>query len=281
MSLVAAAIVCVVGVPTADTFAGEQTARQSLDRELRDVLHAHGFTGGIQATLERRLGRPLDVKKAEVGRLLFFDNILGLHGDNSCAGCHSPAAGFGDSQPMTIGVDNSGVESRNRPGPRNQRRAPSVVNTQFNPALMWTARFVARSGDPFHGSLGSQFFPPENVIATTQTLLQAQASLPSTELVEMAGFTGITHNPGRTSTRFRQFDDGDGEALPAVDATGTHNAAIQDRIDKRLNRVPDYLRLFGEAFNNGTTLPAGAITLHRCCEAPAEFQMSLPGARAQ
>jgi cytochrome c peroxidase len=145
---------------------------------------------------------------------------------------------------------------------------------------MWTARFVALSGDPFDNSRGFQFPPPENVIRTTQTLLQAQASLPSTELVEMAGFNGITRNPGLTSARLQQFDDGHGEALPPVDGTGTHNFPIQSRVDARLNSIPEYLQLFGKAFNAGRALQPGRITIHMRREAIAEFQMSLPGADA-
>jgi cytochrome c peroxidase len=250
-----------------------------LDAELRQVLAAAGFTGTVEASLPARLGRPLDPDTIEVGRLLFFDNILGLHNDNSCAGCHSPASGFGDSQPMAIGVDNNGIVGPSRAGPRNQRRAPSVVNTAFYPALMWTARFVALSGDPFDNSSGFQFPPPENVITSTQTLLQAQGSLPSTELPEMAGFTGITANPGPTGPLHQQFDDGHGEPLPP-DAAGFHNFPIQEAVDARLNAIDEYLALFGRAFNDGTPLPPGGITIDMRREALAEFQMSLPGADA-
>ncbi|MEK6677091.1 MAG: cytochrome c peroxidase [Planctomycetota bacterium] len=253
---------------------------QQLNQQLHQILNNAGFTGTVEASLEARLGRPIDPNRVELGRLLFFDNILGLHNDNSCAGCHSPAFGFGDSQPMAIGVDNNGVVGPTRSGPRNQRRSPFAVNTEFYPALMWTARFVALSGDPFDNSMGFQFPPPEAIINTTQTLLQAQGSLPSTELVEMAGFTGITANPGPTGPRHQQFDDGEGQALPAPDGTGFHNFPIQDAVNARLNAIPEYLNLFGNAFNGGVPLPPGAITIDMRREALAEFQMSLPGADA-
>src|SRR5262245_7105918 len=256
---------------------GESTP---LDAQLLQVLQREGFSGSIEASLETRLGRPLDLNKVELGRLLFFDNILGLHDDNSCAGCHSPAFGFGDSQPMAIGVDNNGVVGPGRQGARNQRRSPLVANTEFYPALMWTARFVALSGDPFDNSMGFKFPPPENIITTTQILLQAQGSLPSTELVEMAGFTGITENPGPFGPAHFQFDNGQGESLPAPDGTGFHNFPIQDAVNARLNAIDDYLALFGDAFNGGVPLPPGGITIDMRREAIAEFQMSLPGADA-
>jgi cytochrome c peroxidase len=162
-----------------------------LDRTLIRVLRDAGFTGNVEATLEARLGRRVDPGLADLGRLLFFDKMLGLHGDNSCSGCHSPAFGFGDSQPMAIGVDNNDIVGPNRRGPRNQRRSPLVSNTIFYPALMWTPRFVALSGDPFDPSLGFKFPPPENVVTGEPTLLAAQGSLPSTELVEMAVSPGL------------------------------------------------------------------------------------------
>jgi cytochrome c peroxidase len=251
-----------------------------LDRKLRRVLRDAGFTGRVEATLEARLGRPLDPALADLGRLLFFDKILGLHDDNSCAGCHSPAFGFGDSQPMAIGVDNNDVVGPNRRGPRNQRRSPLVANTAFYPALMWTPRFVPLSGDPFDPSLGFKFPPPEHVVSGEPTLLAAQGSLPSTELVEMAGFTGITANPGLFGPRYFQFDNGHGEVLPAPDQTGFHNFPIQAAVDARLNAVPAYLEKFGQVFNGGVPLPPGGVTLSMRRRAIAEFQMMLIAANA-
>ena len=132
----------------------------TIDRELMRALARAGFTGRIESTLETRLGRPIDPPRAELGRLLFFDKILGLHDDNSCAGCHAPAFGFGDSQRMAIGVQNNNVVGPHRQGPRNQRRSPLVANTIFYPALMWTPRFAALSGDPFNSRPASSFRRP-------------------------------------------------------------------------------------------------------------------------
>jgi cytochrome c peroxidase len=215
-----------------------------------------------------------------LGRLLFFDKILGLHNDNSCAGCHDPARGFGDSQPMAIGVDNNNVVGPNRQGPRNQRRAPAAANAIFYPALMWTPRFVALSGNPFDPSKGFEFPPPEGILMHEPTLLAAQASIPSTELVEMAGFTGITANPGHFGPRFFQFDDGHGQVLPAPDANGFHNFPIQDAVQARLNASPAYLDRFGRVFNHGVPLPPGGITISMRRRAIAEFEITLTAANA-
>ncbi|HEY6367910.1 MAG TPA: cytochrome-c peroxidase, partial [Candidatus Binatia bacterium] len=251
-----------------------------LDRTLIRVLRDAGFTGNVEATPETRLGRRIDPELADLGRLLFFDKILGLHNDNSCAGCHSPAFGFGDSQPMAIGVDNNDIVGPSRRGPRNQRRSPLVANTIFYPALMWTPRFAALSGDPFDPSLGFKFPPPENIVTGEPTLLAAQGSLPSTELVEMAGFTGIIAYPGPFGPRHFQFDDGHGQVLPAPDATGLHNFPIQAAVDARLNAIPEYLEKFGLVFNRGIPLRPGGITISMRRRAIAEFQTTLVAANA-
>ena len=253
---------------------------RDLDARLVAALARAGFTGRIASTLETRLGRPVDQARADLGRLLFFDKILGLHNDNSCAGCHAPAFGFGDSQRMAIGVQNNGVVGPNRRGPRNQRRSPLVANTVFYPALMWTPRFVALSGDPFDGSSGFKFPFPENIVTGVPTLLAAQGSLPSTELVEMAGFNGITANPGPFGPRHFQFDDSLGQALPAPDGTGVHNFPIQEVVNARLNASALYLQKFGEVFNGGVPLPPGDISITMRRLAIAEFQTSLTAADA-
>src|SRR5689334_8963520 len=47
-------------------------AEIGLDEQLASALRAAGFTGMAGEQLERRLGRPVDGKLANLGRLLFF-----------------------------------------------------------------------------------------------------------------------------------------------------------------------------------------------------------------
>lgn len=169
-----------------------------LDKQLEGLLKQAGFTGTIDANLEKKLGRKLDPKLVELGRMLFFDKLPALHDDNSCAGCHAPAAGFGDWESIAIGVDNNDVVGPGRTGPHNQRRTPMVLNNAFYPKLMWNGRFFSAAGDPFDNSKGFTFPPPEGEkefpanAPNVKTLLAAQGHIPGTELPEMAGFTGIS-----------------------------------------------------------------------------------------
>ena len=221
-----------------------------LDNELQTVLSQAGFTGRIESTLEQRLGRRLDSKLADLGRNLWFDTLTGLNNDNACAGCHSPTAGFGDTQSIAIGIDSNQVVGPHRAGPRNMRRAPMVINSAFFPRLMWNSRFAALTGDPFDNRAGFEFPLPEGLTLSSQThLLAAQAFIPPTERNEVAGFHFV----------------GD-------------NDAIRAEVVYRLNATNAYRKLFAKSF---PAVKAGSpITYEMFAQAIAEFEFTLTFANA-
>jgi len=259
-------------------FAAAHSARagNDLDHELAAVLKAAGFTGSVQQTLENRLGRSINKKLANVGRLLWFDNAGGLHSDNTCGGCHSPSHGFGDTQSIAIGIQNNSIVGSRRSGPRNQRRTPTVANTAFYPNLMWNGRFSSGYGDPFNNSKGFLFplpegatrFPPLDPAVTH--LLIAQAHIPPTELVEVAGFTGTA---GTIAREFDQFDDGLGSPVPPPDSSGFRNEPIRQAVLARLNSISGYRALFGELFPS--VARGGPIDFIMFSRAIAEFEFTL------
>ena len=217
----------------------------TLDQQLTTVLAEHGFTGRVESTLDQRLGRKLDHQLADLGRLLFFDTVGGLNNDNNCSGCHSPTHGFGDTQSIAIGIDNNGIVGPDRSGPRNQRRTPMVINTAFFPNLMWNSRFAALSNNPFDNSAGFQFPLPEGLTLSYQPhLLVAQAFIPPTERVEVAGFTFPGDN----------FD-------------------IRNEVLRRINNVPEYRKLFGKIFP--AVRDGGPISFDMFGLAISEFEFSL------
>lgn len=275
------ALVLVAVTTTYPVGADDEDDARLLDERLRSALQAANFTGKVESTLEQRLTRRLDPRLAELGRLLFFDTDGGLHNDNTCAGCHAPAAGMGDTQSIAIGVQNNGIVGPNRRGPRNQRRTPTVVNTAFYPNLMWNGRFFAPGDDPFSNAQGFTFPLPEGTTkfpphaANIDHLLVAQAHIPPTELVEVAGFTGTR---GTISSRFDQFDDGQGGIVPPPDASGFRNEPIRQAVLSRLNATPEYRRLFGRLFPE---VAAGApIDFTMFGRAIAEFEFTLVRANA-
>lgn len=241
LALVAVAVVVVTPRTSAN---GVDSA---LNDELSAVLSQHGFTGRVGLSLEQRLGRKIDNQLADLGRLAFHDSLLGLNDDNSCAGCHAAPLGFGDSQSIAIGVENNNIVGPDRTGPRNQRRAPIVLNNVFFPALMWNSRFNSVSGDPFDNSAGFSFPLPEGFsLSNLSHLLGAQAFIPTTEKPEMTGFH------------------------PSVPGT---NDGIRAAVVERLNANAAYRKLFGKNFPE---VKAGApITYEMLARAIAEFEFTL------
>ena len=119
---------------------------------LTAALNQAGFTGSIEATLEGRLGRRIDKKLANLGRLLWFDNAGGLHSDNTCGGCHSPTHGFGDTQSIAIGIQNNASSDKTALDRvisvgLQLRRIPPFTQT-----LCGMDDFLSASGDPFDNS---------------------------------------------------------------------------------------------------------------------------------
>lgn len=221
-----------------------------LNHHLAQTLRAHGFTGKIESLFEERLGRKIDLGLADLGRNLFHDPIVGLNNDNSCAGCHSATAGFGDTQSIAIGVENNFIVGPDRSGPRNQRRTPMAANTALFPTLMWNSRFASLANDPFDNSAGFSFPAPEGLTLSGKShLLVAQAFIPPTERVEAAGFVFPGDN----------FD-------------------IRDEVIRRINEVPEYRKLFGKIFPE--VKQGSAIDYDMFARAIAEFEFTLIFANA-
>lgn len=66
----------------------------------------------------------------DLGRYLFFDPALSANGKVACASCHSPARGFADTRPRSVGVAGQEVK----------RNAPSLWNVGFLQRFFWDGR---------------------------------------------------------------------------------------------------------------------------------------------
>lgn len=120
-----------------------------------------------------------------------------------------------------------------------------AINAAFFPSLMWNSRFASLSGDPFDNSFGFKFPPPEELILSyLPHLLAAQAFIPPTERVEVAGF-----------------------------AFSGDNFALRGEVLNRLNAIEEYRKLFGEVFPE---VRRGAlINFDMFGKAIAEFEFTL------
>lgn len=75
-------------------------------------------------------------ERIELGRLLFFDPILGGDRDVSCGHCHHPGFGWGDGRELGAGVTGTGIGPDREIGDptvgETARNTPSCLDTGFN-----------------------------------------------------------------------------------------------------------------------------------------------------
>ena len=96
-------------------------------------------TPRIPATVKVPLGllpidwprdNPYTPAKAELGKLLYFDQRLSLDDSTSCATCHAPKFAFTDGARTSAGIH----------GSNGRRSAPTVINRAYSLAQFWDGR---------------------------------------------------------------------------------------------------------------------------------------------
>lgn len=73
---------------------------------------------------------PYSAKKAELGKILYFDKRLSTDGSVSCASCHAPEEGFAKNEALSPGIQ----------GQLGTRNAPTVINTAYQKHQFWDGR---------------------------------------------------------------------------------------------------------------------------------------------
>ena len=154
-------------------------------------------------------------ERIALGRLLFYDPLLGGEMDVACGTCHHPDFAFADRRQFGAGVSGAGLGPErlvslsavsHTPINLEPRNTPTVFNTAFNGPL---------DGQPAH--MGLQFWDGR------VSSLEVQATKPIASRVEMRG-----------------------DAYPGDDAAATSVAL--DSVLTRLRAVPEYIARFRDAF---------------------------------
>ena len=174
-----------------------------LNAQLAAVLAANRFTGKVQFSLEDRLGRDLNPKLADLGRLLWFDNAALAPSRQ-----HLRRLSLADQRLRRHAVDRDRrrEQRRRRPAPHRRRAISGARRSSSTPrsARADVERALQRAVGRSVRQLGaaSCFRRPRarrgsrRTIRSCSHLLQAQAHIPPTELVEVAGFTGTSGTIG-------------------------------------------------------------------------------------
>jgi parallel beta-helix repeat protein len=79
-------------------------------------------------------------RRAELGRLLYFDPILSHGNDISCATCHHPDLGFTDGRGQSMGRGGHGIGPDRDGGEALRRGSPTIWNAAYNFKQFWDGR---------------------------------------------------------------------------------------------------------------------------------------------
>lgn len=154
-------------------------------------------------------GEPPSAARIALGRLLFFDPILSGEMDVACATCHHPSLGFADGRAFSVGAGGVGLGPDRLPSGSRLTGRPIGLEPRNSPTVLNAAFNADEAGVPSHRGL--QFWDGR------AAGLEAQARIPLTSRTEMAG-----------------------DAYPPE--------AAPDSVVARLRGIPEYVRLFREAF---------------------------------
>lgn len=73
---------------------------------------------------------PYSADKAQLGKMLFFDQRLSRHFNMSCATCHNPSLGWEDGVPSAVGDINESLT----------RHSPTLLNQAWGKKFFWDGR---------------------------------------------------------------------------------------------------------------------------------------------
>jgi cytochrome c peroxidase len=196
----------------------------------------------------------------DLGRLLFFDEVLGGNRNISCATCHHPDNATGDALSLPLGEGGVGLGVARTAGTgkwRVRQRVPRNSPALFNLGARQVRSLFHDGRVAVDASVASGFATPagDDLPRGLTNVLAAQALFPLTSAIEMAGARG-ENEVGRAVARGRLAGAG----------------GAWDLLARRLGNVPEYARLFAAAFADVDN--ATDITIVHAANAIAEFEMA-------
>ena len=143
----------------------EETERKDIvfEKGVYPFIIPQGFEEPINDEFEE-----LRIEKINLGKELFFDPILSINNDKSCASCHKPEFAYGDNLAFSLGIN----------GAKTTRNTPALFNLAWSLFYMWDGR------------AGS---------------LQAQAILPIENPKEMGSNVNLIINKLNNNLKYREL----------------------------------------------------------------------------
>jgi cytochrome c peroxidase len=164
---------------------------------------------------------------ARLGQALAFDKILSGNRDISCTTCHLPEFATGDGRSLSIGQGGTGIgPARRMPsGILIPRNAPALFNVSAMRHLFWDGRVEINQ----HGHLS--------------TPAGRQLTREMRRVMEFGPASALAMFPVGNRDEMRAYSGNELAAIPDSD-----NTAIWAGIMRRIGRIPEYRRMFEEAY---------------------------------
>jgi cytochrome c peroxidase len=141
-----ALLVICVGVPVL-AITGLAWLETPVDSEGTPNTAGPSGTGGLRGQWPAMAQRPDNgvsdpkfLRRAALGKLLFYDPVLSGKNDMSCATCHHPDLGYADGRGKSMGAGGRGLGPDRHDGAVLRRGAPSVWNAAFSATQFWDGR---------------------------------------------------------------------------------------------------------------------------------------------
>ncbi|MEO8624273.1 MAG: cytochrome c peroxidase [bacterium] len=169
---------------------------------------------------------------SQLGQALTFDPILSGNRNISCSTCHLPAFATGDGKSLSVGEGGArfGPEREHPGGVFIPRNAPPLFNLGSMRHLFWDGRIEIDDRGVVHTPAGAQITPAMAKVFEFGPV-SAIGMFPVTNRAEMRGRAGA------------EFVNNELGQIPDVD-----NPAIWSALMKRLGNIPEYRKMFEEAY---------------------------------
>ena len=164
---------------------------------------------------------------ARLGRALAFDKILSGNRDISCTTCHLPEFATGDGRSLSIGAGGvgTGPARRTPSGIFIPRNAPALFNVAAMRHLFWDGRVEIDHHGHLSTPAGSQLSPEMR------------------RVLEFGPASALAMFPVGSRDEMRGYSGNELAAIPDDD-----NPAIWAGIMRRIGKIPEYRRMFEEAY---------------------------------
>jgi cytochrome c peroxidase len=206
--------------PVASAARDQQATPPVAAAQLRQLALSRGFA----PVPPRPFVRPELVR---LGQALAFDPILGGNRNVACTTCHLPAFALGDAKSLSVGEGGEGFgPARTHPqGTFIARNAPPFFNLATMRRLFWDGRVELTGPGHVSTPAGNQV-TPDMQRSFEYGAISAIGMFPVTSRAEMRGLSG---------NELADIPDDD-------------NPAIWRGLMKRLGEIPEYRRLFRQAY---------------------------------